>query len=154
QPHAQMERIEEQDGIPRVGQRPLLPGREVILDAGDYARDGAFREVRLAEQGFQRRANTPAVDAAEVAAQQGLIHLAGAPRVARHHGALKLLDTTVGRVQARPRDRDRARPFAGRQRALGRAVSIAAPQRRTDMVVGARPRWLGARPRAAWLEGP
>jgi hypothetical protein len=136
--HAQVHAIEEHDRIALVGQRPLLPGREVIFDTGDHARHGALREVRLAQQRLQGRANAPAVDATEVAAQQGLIHLAGAPRIARHHGALKLLDVAIGGAQPRPRDRDRPRPFAGRQRPLGRAVPIAPPQRRPDMVIGAQ----------------
>lgn len=67
--HAQVKAVEEHHWVPLLGQRPLLPGREEILHAGYHARHRALREVRLAEQRLQGRADAPAVDAAEVAAQ-------------------------------------------------------------------------------------
>lgn len=92
--------------------------------------------MRVAEQRSQGRANPPAVDTAEVAAQQGVIHLAGAPRVARHHRALKLRDSAIGAAQTGPRDGDGSRPLTGRQRALSRAVPIALARRRANVVGG------------------
>ena len=159
-----MNPVQKHDPVPFVGQGPLLPHRKLILHPRHHARNGALRQGRLAQQRPESPADAAAIDAAEIAAQQRLIHLSGPSRIARQDGAPKLGRRPILVAQASPRHRHGPRPVAEWSpsarscRDDTRAAPIYAHARRPPMPRGALPRgrsrWPDARHHEAWFGDP
>src|SRR5437660_3642802 len=79
----------------------------------------------LPEQWLQRRPDSPAVDATQVAAKDSVIDLARPSRVSRQQLAVELSGRAVLPGDTPPRKRDGPRPVRRRDRPLDRAVAIA-----------------------------
>ena len=103
QPDLQVHAIEEQHGVALVGQEARLPGREQRLQPPDDPRDGALREMLLAQERPQGRPNPPTVRTRQIAAQHGRIHLARAAGIPRDQLAPKLLRRPVRVADPPPR---------------------------------------------------
>lgn len=94
-----------------------------------------FREVPLAEQRLQRRPDPPAIDAAQIAAEDRVVDLPRLAGIARQQLAVKLRGRAVlalhtppwhgdGPCAVRRRDRPFDRPIAIAAAALGAFMSI------------------------------
>jgi hypothetical protein len=120
-----MKAVQEDDRVALGREVPILPGRKQRPEPGDDPRHGALRQVPLAEQWFQRRANPPAIHAAEIAAENRLVDLAGPAGVAWQQLAVEFLRGSVAAHDTATRHRDRPRPVRRRDRALHDALAIA-----------------------------
>ena len=80
--------------------------------------------MSLPEQRLERRTNAAAINATEIAAENGLVDLPRAARIPRQQLAVKLRRPTVGTRDPAARDRDASRPLWCGDRPLDAAIPI------------------------------
>jgi len=127
QAHFEVKAIEEDDRIPLGREIAALPRGKERFQTADDPRHRAPRQMALAQQRREGRAHPPAVDAAQITAENRLIDLAGPPSVSREQSAPKLGRRAIVADHSTAGDRERPRTLAGRHGALTRPVAVPSP---------------------------